>query len=192
MLDFIYKLHESIPQWHVDKGLTLQEIASATKTPFTEVVQFMSEGLKKELDASSKLSKVDIQKALLSLRVQMKPQIEERERLFAEKQRFVLNAYDRMMTRLAAMYTIKNWYMSYRTLSYFAGKHESSLPNSIFINLCSEIVRVGIKSEKANLQELGFWLTKGVRKVFLQKTPQDIEEAVDLVDCYLDFFLSAD
>ena len=60
MLDFIYKLHENLPQWQVEKVLTLKQIASSTKTPFSSVLQFMSEGLKRELDSSSKISKADI------------------------------------------------------------------------------------------------------------------------------------
>lgn len=190
MIDFIYKLHELIPSGQVESPLTIKQIAASTETRFTNVLQFLSEGLDREVEVSTELSKEDIQAALAALKIKMKSQIEERERSLARRRKAALKAYDGLIQRLSKLYVAREWYKSFRSLSYFAGVYEDDLDNSPFIHLCGEIVWTGVKSKKANLQELGFWLTKGVRRSFMQNTSNGLEEAIDLIDCYSDFFIS--
>lgn len=188
MIDFIYKLNEILPTWPTGTRWSLPQISKVTKTSMPHVIQYLSEGLGKDLDIAGSISSDEAAEALELLSRRIKPQIEERERLFAKQREQALLAYDRVMDKIRVMHAARNWHGAFRTLSYFTGQNEEHLPKDVLITLCSETVRTGIKAE-ANMQELGQWLQKGVSVSMSLHTKDGIEDALDLIDAYGEFFL---
>ena len=56
------------------------------------------------------------------------------------------------------------------------------------IHICSEIVRSGLRCS-ANLQEIAYWLEKGINVSLDRQTTESLDEAFDLLDAYADYFL---
>lgn len=191
MIDFIYRLNDIIPSWPAGARWTLNHISDVTETSIPHILQYLSEGLGKEIDVAGLVTCEEAIEAINVLSQKIRPEIEERERRIAERRAYALQAFDRIMDKLRIMQAQGNWHSAFRTLSYFAGQHQDDLPRDIFITLCSDAVRVGIKSN-ANMQELGQWLQKAVATAMSSHTKEGVEEALDLVDAYGDYFLSED
>ena len=155
------------------------------------LIQYLSEGLSKDLEVGGFITSDEAVEAIELLSKRMQPQIEERERMLEERRKFAIKAYDRVVEKMQVMQLNKNWHAAFKTLSYFAGQYEQDLTKELMISLSSEAVRTGIKAQ-ANMQELGHWLHKGVSIAMDQHSRQGIEDALDLVDAYGEFFLSED
>ena len=189
MIDFIYKLNEVLPNWPTGARRTLAQLSEITGTSMPHIIQYLSEGIGKDMEIGGFITSDEACEAVELLSKRIQPQIEERERLLEERRQYASKAYDRIMEKIRIMQLDGKWHSSFRTLSYFAGQYENDLSKDILISLCSETVRTGIKS-KAYMQELGQWLQKGVAVAMSQHTKQGIEEALDLIDAYGEFFLS--
>lgn len=189
MIDFIYKLNEVLPSWPTGTRRSLIQISEITGTSMPHVIQFLSEGLGKDIEVGGTITSEEIVEALELLSKRLQPQIEERERLLEERKNIAISAYDRTGEKVRVLQLSGNWHGAFRTLSYFTGQYEEDLPKDVLISLCSETVRAGIKSG-ANMQELGQWLQKGVAIAVGQHSRQGIEEALDLIDAYGDYFLA--
>lgn len=191
MIDFIYRLNDALPIWSSDSKWSLKQIAEATDTSIPHVLQYLSEGLCKEIDVSGSISVDEATEAILLLSKKIQPEIEERERLLAERREEAIRQYYRITDKAQQMQIDQRWHTAFRTLSYFAGENESDLPQEILINLCSEVVRCGIKA-KANIQELGQWLQRGVAVALSLHSQEGMRECLDLLEAYSDVFLNDD
>lgn len=191
MIDFIYKLNEVLPSWPTGAKRSLTQVSELTGTSMPHLIQYLSEGLGKDLEVGGFITSDEAVEAIELLSKRIQPQIEERERMLEERRQFAMRAYDRAMDKMRVMQLEKKWHAAFRTLSYFTGQYENDLAKDVLISLCSEAVRTGIKAE-ANMQELGQWLQKGVAIAMAQHSRQGIEEALDLIDAYGEHFLAED
>lgn len=189
MIDFIYKLNEVLPSWPTGTRRSLMQISEITGTSMPHVIQYLSEGLGKDIEIGGFVTSEEVVEALDLLSKRLQPQIEERERILEERKDLAIKSYDRTAEKVRILQLGGNWHGAFRTLSYFTGQYEEDLPKDVLISLCSETVRTGIKSS-ANMQELGQWLQKGVAIAMGQHSRQGIEEALDLIDAYGDYFLA--
>ena len=188
MIDFIYKLNEVLPTWPTGTRRSLMQLSEITGTSMPHVIQYLSEGLGKDIEVGGAITGEEVVEALQLLSSQIQPEIEERERQLEERKNLAIRAYDRTSEKVRVLQLAGNWHSAFRTLSYFTGQYEEDLPKEVLISLCSEAVRAGMKSG-ANMQELGQWLQKGVAIAVGQHSRHGIEEALDLIDAYGDFFL---
>jgi len=191
MIDFIYKLNSILPTWPNGSQLTLSQISEATATEVPHVLHYLGEGLSKEIDVIDTFSIEEATTAVDLLSKKMRPQIEAREKKLAENRKKAAIAYDRMMEKVRVYLASGNAHSAYKTITYFAGQHEQILPEDILITAASDAVRIGIKAN-TNVQELGRWLQKSVAVAMKAQTRDGIEEALDLVDAYGEYFLSED
>lgn len=189
MIDFIYRLNDVLHSWPEGEKWTLQQLSHSTETSVPHVLQYLSEGLGKEIEVSGVISQDEASEVLGLLSKRMRPQIEERERILAERRVKALRLNDVTAAKVQKMQIQRNWHGAFKTLCYFVGQYEEDLPKEYLTSLCNEIVRLGIKS-KANFQELSRWLEKGVGTALSFQTKAGIEEALDLVDAYSTHFLA--
>lgn len=189
MIDFVYKLKDILPDWPLDSKLSLEEISSATKTSIPHVIQYFSDGLKKSIDVTDRISHDEAKLALSQLCVELRSELEQRGFELAEKQAQTLEAYHRMMKKVRPQMQIHSWRTVFRTLSYFAGENREYLPDEYLATICSDIIRIGIKAGE-NVQELGRWLEMAVAVSLHQNTRFGVEEALDFIDAYSEDFLN--
>mgnify|MGYP001595806702 CR=1 FL=1 len=191
MIDFIYKLNDVLPSWPNGSKWNLKQISEATQTSLPHVLQFLCEGLGKEVDISATIGLDEATEAILYLSKRVKNQIEQREREFAEKRAKALTTYEKLCEKIRQTQMLGNWHNAFRTLSYFAGESEAVLPRETMLTVVSEIIRTGIKAQ-ANIQELGQWLQKGIAIGMSYHSKDGLEEALDLIDAYGEHFLADD
>ncbi|MEZ4742264.1 MAG: hypothetical protein R3B45_07440 [Bdellovibrionota bacterium] len=117
----------------------------------------------------------------------MRPQIEARERRLEENRKKAAIAFDRMMGKVQIFLADGNTHSAYKTVTYFAGQYEQNLSPELLVTAASEAVRIGIKA-KTNIQELGKWLHKGVATAMSSQAREGIEESLDLIDAYGEYF----
>jgi hypothetical protein len=189
MIDFIYKLNSILPTWPNGTHWSFAQVAEATDTSIPHVIQFLAEGLAKEVDVSGVISLEEAHQAIDLLSRKMRPQIEAREKLLAEKRKKASQHYERMMEKVRVLLASNNGHAAYRTVTYFAGQYEGILPKGLLITAASDAVRIGIKAG-ANIQELGRWMQKAVQTAMSSHNRDGIEEALDLIDAYGEYFLS--
>ncbi|MCY4380953.1 MAG: hypothetical protein OXC40_05245 [Proteobacteria bacterium] len=188
MIEFVYKLKDILPEWPNDSKLSLEEISSATETSVPHLIQYLGDGLKKNIDVTDKISHEDAKSALTQLCIDLRSELEERSKQLADKQARTIRAYHKMMTKVRIQLQTQRWRTVFRTLSYFAGENRDNLPDEYLTTLCSDIVRIGIKAGE-NFQELGRWLEMAVAVSLHRSTKEGVEEALDLIDAYSeDFF----
>jgi hypothetical protein len=189
MIDFIYKLSDVLPVWSPGAPLTLKQISDATDTSLPHVVQYLSEGLSKDLELGEVIPFDELTSACALLQKKFQAEIKEREELIEEQRQKAIKKYHILMSKTRSMLQDKKWHMAYRSLSYFAGQYEIDLPRDILTTLCSDIIHIGVKA-KGNIQELGYWFQKGIAVAISHKNREGIEEALDLINTYGEFFLS--
>jgi len=188
MIDFVYRLNQIIPQWPAGTKMSLSQLSNATDTSVPHIIQFVSEGLSRDLDPAAMLGLDEAYEALSNLKARVRPELEARERAEAEKRARTIDSYDRMMEKIRIHLSAKNWYQAFRTLSYFTGEHRDWLPDDYLTALCNDTVRIGIKAQ-ANIQELGSWLEMGVAVAIHRHSHDGIQEALDFIDAYGEHFL---
>jgi hypothetical protein len=187
MIDFIYHLNAQLPTWTEKTTHTVEEIAKATATSVPHVIQYLSEGLGKDIELAQAISTEEAHRAAEVLAASNVALIEERERLLADRRAYATQCFLRSMDRSTQMQSEKNWHSAYRSLHYLAGQYEKDLPVDLLVTTLSEAIRCGIKA-KANMQELGQMLQKAVGYAMGTRTRQGVEDALDLVDAYGEFF----
>lgn len=188
MLDFMLKLETLIKIWPDNVKWSIIQIAEKTQTPIPHAVEFLTESLNKNLDIHDPMTFNEVKKAYLILQDKTRSELETRQ--IKERQRVekATKAYEKIMDKIRLLQTTKNWRNAYRTLSYFYGVHKDNLPREVVINICDDCLRLGIKSE-INFQELINWMTKGVHTLLDSRNPEVVEDALDFIDAYGDFFL---
>ena len=191
MIDFVYRLNNMMPNWPAGNKLSLQQLSQNTETSIPHLIQYLTDGLGKDIDIAAMLTAEEAKEALHNLSNRIRPQLEARERAIAEKRAKTISSYNRIMGKVRVQLTNKSWHTAFRTLSYFAGENRDFLPDDYLTTLCSDIVRIGIKANE-NIQELGRWLEMGIAVALHRHTKDGIEEALDLIDAYGENFLSED
>ena len=189
MLDFVYKLNEVLPIWPQTNKWSMVQISKVTNTSMPHVIQFFSEGLARELDLESAITLDEANRALDLLKKRLKSEIEEREKILAERRASAILAYERIMVRVSSLQAQHKWHSAFKTLSYFIGQYEEELNCDGLVAVYSEAIRTGIKSN-TNMQELSLCLQKAIAIAMSQKTKEGIEDAIDLIDAYGEFFLN--
>lgn len=188
MIDFVYKLKDILPDWPLDSKLTLEQISHATKTSVPHVIQYFSDGLQKSIDVTDRISHDEAKLALSQLCVELRSELEQRSRELEAKQNRTVKAFHRMMMKVRPQMQNHQWRTVFRTLSYFAGENRDYLPDEYLTTLCSDIIRIGIKADE-NIQELGRWLEIAVAVSLHQNSRFGVEEALDFIDVYSEFFI---
>ena len=191
MIDFIYKANEVINNWSVHDKWTVHKLAEATETSLPHVLQYLNEGLGKEVEISGTVSSGELFEAVALLRRRYKDQIEERERKKAESRRKTIRAFDLVMNKIRLAQSESKWTHAYKTLCYFAGQYEDELPREYTTTLCSDLIRMGIRAN-VNIQEISRWLQKGVSVAMSHQNRDGVSEALDLIDAYGEYFLNED
>lgn len=188
ILDFICELERILGKWSAATAKTLAQIADETNAAVPQVVDYLSDALDRELEVHEALTHADAVQALGVLKDRMSTQLAARERRMGERREKAIRAYDITMEKVRVLQAAKNWRAAYKTMSYYAGRHEKDVSDELMLSLCGECLRLGIKAE-SNLQELSLWLRKGVASCLAATTPEAIEGAVDFIDAYGDHFI---
>ena len=108
--------------------------------------------------------------------------------IWGEQKITVEDSYERLLAKVHKLQALKSWEKAFRNLCYFVGEYEESLPQEVYINLCSDILRIGFKSKKANIQELGYWLRKAIEQNLELYSQPSLEDSFDLIETYSKFF----
>lgn len=191
MLDFLYKLNDVLPAWPQEEKWTLRQLSQATSTSVPHVLQYLGEGLGKEVEVAALISHKEANDAINLLTTRLRPQIEERERQLAARRAKAVSIVERTREKVHVMQIKKDWHMAFKSLCYVTGQFQEDLPKGEIIALCNEILRVGFKA-KTNFQELGRWLEKAVATAMSYQSKAGIEEALDILDAYSEDFLTED
>lgn len=191
MIDFIYKANEVLSTWTVHDKWTVHKLAEVTDTSLPHILQYLGEGLGKEIEVTASVSSAELLEAMNLLRRRYKDQIDERERKKAATQRKAVQAFDLLMEKLRGIQAEKKWNHAYKTLCYFAGQHGDDLPKEYATTLYSDLIRMGMKA-KINIQEISRWLQKGVSTAMSHQNRDGVAEALDFMDAYAEYFLTED
>lgn len=189
MLDFIFELEKVLKVWPDNVKWSIVQISDKTASKVPHVVECLTDVLGKSIDVHDPMTYNEVNKAYNSLRDRYRQEIEERklkDRLAVEN---AIASYDNIMSKVRVMETTKNWRSAYKTLNYFYGIHHKKIPGDLKVNLCNECLRLGIK-ENINFQELSQWLKRGITHLISRPSEDAIEDALDFLDAYGDYFLS--
>ena len=188
MIEFLYKINEMLTTWQPDKNKSLEAISAQMNISIPHIIQYLSDVLDKEFDITDQLSFDEAMETFLILSRKLKPEIEEHEKKLAQEKIKASQLYEQLISRVSKMQIEKQWYQAFRSLTYFSGQKSTHLIKSTRIELCSEIVRSGIKAS-ANIQEIGYWLQKAVYYAVEEQDINGFDEALDLLDAYAEPFL---
>lgn len=189
VLDFIEKFETQIKEWPADEKWPITRIAQQTNTPLPYVVEALTEVLDRAIDIHDPISRKDGDKSLAALKQRMRHEIESRRRRAQERRIRAAESYQKMMSKFHSLQGDRNWYAAYRTLTYFHGVQADALSNETIICICNDALRIGIKAE-VNFQELAQWLQKGIEKCLGLASCDAIEEALDFIDAYGEYFMT--
>jgi hypothetical protein len=189
MLDFLLELDQLLKLWPDNTKQSLVDIAEQTATKVPHVVGCMSEVLPKCMDVHEPLTFNEVSKAHIALMDRHRGELEamrQRQRQAVEQS---ILAFDKAMDKVHLMEAAKNWRGAYKTLTYFYGMHNERLPSEYVVSICNECLRLGIK-ESINFQELSQWLKRGIHCLLNAPGSETIEDALDFIDAYGDYFLT--
>ena len=188
MLDFIIALEKMLKLWPDNVKWSLVQIAEQTNMKVPYVVEAICDALCKNIEVHDPLSFNDVNKALSALKDQHRIEIEMLRKREMEQVQKAVDSFDTLCEKIRVMERSKNWRGAYKTLSYFYGMNEKRLPKDIKVQICNDCIRLGMK-ENINFQELCQWLRKGVTLLIKGSSEGDVEDALDFLDCYGDYFV---
>lgn len=190
MIDFIFKFKELSLSWQVKKSqsYSLRQIAERTQTGLPYVIKYISDSLGEEIEYTQLITFSEAKIILETLTKKYRRQIDAQYEIKKAKAEKLKAAYDLVIKKTNKLQLVKDWDSAFKSLSYFTGEHGHNFHREIFVNLCSNIVRSGIKAKNTNLQEISLWLRKGVEKNLLEGTEEALSDALDLVETYSDYF----
>lgn len=188
MLDFMLNLEKVLKTWPDNTRWNLVQLADMTRTPIPHVVEYITECLGKPADIHEAMTFAEMSKAHAMIQERLHPALEKRrrdEKVATEKS---LQLFEVMSDRAKKMEISGNARGAYRTMSYFYGIHKNRLSREIVVTICDNCLRLGIK-EKINIQELSQWLRTGIRTLLKSSSSDVVEDALDFLDAYGDYFL---
>ncbi|MCX6127039.1 MAG: hypothetical protein NTV34_20135 [Proteobacteria bacterium] len=190
MLNFVLEFERVIGRWPENTPWTISQIADYTNSSVSTAVDAISTSLNREFDIQETISAIEGRQVLQCLRERMSRQLEARLRKIQSEKDAAMRAYDLTMDCIRVSQQARDWRTAYKTLSYFVGRYEKNIDQSLLVTLCGDCIRLGKKAE-CNIQELGSWLRKAVESAALSGNADAVEDALDFVDAYGDLF-SAD
>ena len=188
MLDFMLNLEKVLKTWPDNTRWSLVQLADMTRTPIPHIVEYVTESLGKSIDIHEAMTFAEMSKAHAIIQEKQHAALEKRrleEQLAVEKS---IQLYELMYKKAQKMEVTGNPRGAYRTMSYFYGIHKSRLPRDIVVTICDNCLRLGMK-EKINIQELSQWLRTGIRTLLKSSSSDVVEDALDFLDAYGDYFL---
>lgn len=188
MLDFMFNLEKVLKTWPDNTRWNLVQLADMTRTPIPHVVEFITESLGKPMDIHEALSFAEMSKAHAIIQEKLHPALEKRRREEQMEVEKSIKLYAALEDKVRRMEMAQNVRGAYRTLSYFYGIHRKRLPREMIVAICDNCLRLGIK-EKVNIQELSQWLRTGIRTLLKSSSSDVVEDALDFLDAYGDYFL---
>ena len=191
MIDFIFKFKELSLSWQSRKSQTysLIQISQMTQTSLPYVIKHISDSLGVELEYTQLINFQEARAILDSMSKKHKTEIDIRLKKVNLKAQKLQEAYKLLLKKTSKQQMEKNWGGAFKTLSYFAGEHGNELPRALFVNLCSNIVHTGIKTEQISLQEISWWLKKAINANTQEHSKETFCDSLDLIETYSDFFL---
>lgn len=189
MLDFLLELEQLLKLWPDNTKLSLVEIAEKTDFKVPHVVEAVAEVLPKCNDVHEPLTFNEVNKAHMVLMDRYRVELEAMRQKERQQINKSIAALEKTFEKVRLMETTKNWRGAYKTLNYFYGIHHQRLPAACQVEICGECLRIGIK-EGINFQELSQWLKRGIHSLLTKPTADAIEDALDFIDAYGDYFLS--
>ena len=189
ILDFIERFESMLSGWPRDQRAPMTEISKETLTPLPFVVEEVTSILSKAIEVHDPLTYRECDRALGLLRQKYRNEIERRKQRLEAVRLQAERSYQKTIERVSKLASTQNWYAAYRTLNYFAGMNDSKLTSETMLNICSECLRLGIKAE-VNFQELASWLRKGIEITLSEPTLESIEDALDFIDAYGEYFMA--
>tara|TARA_B100000902_G_scaffold391515_1_gene442293 strand:+ start:359 stop:1069 length:711 start_codon:yes stop_codon:yes gene_type:complete len=188
MLDFMLELEKVLKTWPDDTKWNLVQIADLTHSQVPHVVEYVTDALNKSFDIHEPVSFAEMSKAHAIIQERLHADLEKRRRREQQEVEKSVSQYKLLKLKVSKMETTKNWRAAYRTITYFYGLHKNRLPNSYVVEICDNCLRLGIK-EKINIQELSQWLRCGIRTLLKSSSQEVVEDALDFLDAYGDYFL---
>lgn len=188
MLDFMLKLEKTLKTWPDNTRKNLIQIADMTSSQVPHVVDYITEALGKSLDIHEPLTFSEVSKAHAILQEKLHLALEKRRDEEKHAIAKSIELFHHTMNKVQKMEVARNWRGAYRTLSYFYGIHKDRLTGDLIVSICDNCLRLGIK-EKINIQELSQWLRTGIRTLLKSSSPEVVEDALDFLDAYGDYFL---
>ncbi len=188
MLDFMLELEKVLKTWPDNTKWNLIQIADTTATPIPHVVEYVTECLGRSLDIHEPLSFAEMSKTHAIIQEKLHAAIEKRRREEQKEVEKTKLLFDVLLDRVRSMETKQNFRGAYRTLSYFYGIHKPRLAPVHIVQICDNCLRLGIK-ENINIQELSQWLRTGIRTLLKVSNSDVVEDALDFLDAYGDYFL---
>jgi SOS response regulatory protein OraA/RecX len=191
VLDFIEKFETALSLWPSDAKWPLTHVAEITRIQLPHVVNYLAEVLEKASEVHDPITRKEADRALNLLKQKMRSEIEARQRILERQRNRAVGAYEKTMDIVRQQQSTKNWYGAYRTLSYFFGNYHAQLNNETAVTICNDALRIGIKA-KVNFQELAQWLQKGIENILGSTSMSAVEDAIDFVDAYGEYFIAED
>lgn len=189
MLNFILELERVLKIWPDGVKWSLVQIAEQTRTKVPQCVEIMLDALTKNPDVHDPLSYNEVQKAFIVLRDRNRVALDALLEQGRQAVQQAVESYEMVMERVRGMEQGKNRRGAYRTLNYTYGNYLDLLPPEIKTSICNDCLRIGIK-EKINFQELSQWLQRGIGHVMEHPGRDAVEEALDFLEAYGDYFLT--
>lgn len=189
MLNFILELERLLKIWPDGTKWSLVQIAEQTRTKVPHCVEIMLDAMTKNPDVHDPLSYNEVQKAFVVLRDRNRVALESLMEQGRQAVQEAVESYENVMERVRTMEATKNRRGAYRTLTYTYGNYLDLLPAEIKTVICNDCLRIGIK-EKINFQELSQWLQRGIGHVMEHPNRDAVEEALDFLEAYGDYFLT--
>jgi len=191
VLKLIYSLKKLLENWSKPDVLNIYEIASLVDMPVPFIWENFCEVGSKEYGARDPLNRDEVACLVGLLVARAQPDIRKKKQDLEVKKLEALRAYRVLKERVCLLQKDQKWYQAYRTLVYYLGLHEFYLPETLLLEVFSECLRLGFKSD-ANLQELYNWLDKAIKQASVLVSHSCIQETLDLVDAYIDDFIHRD
>lgn len=188
MLNFILNLESLLKTWPENTKYNLIQVSELTGEKVPHAVDYVSQILPKAADIHEPLTFNEVNKVYNLLREKKRSELNARFVVENQKKDRALKAFEAMMAKIKVMDSQKQWRQAYKTLSYFYGSQKQLLTSDVVVAICDEALRIGIK-EKINLQELSLWLKVGVQTLLVKSDLNAIEDALDFLDAYGDYFL---
>ncbi len=188
MLEFLFKIEQLLKIWPDSTKWNMLQIAEKTGTPTPRVLEFMTEALNKPLEVHDPMSFNEVNKAYDIMCDKRCHEIEAFRRKEQQAIAQSIQSFEQIMDKVRLLQGGKNWRAAYQTLTYFYGLHKNRLTRDIAVSICGDCLRLGIR-EKINIQELSQWLKRGVETLLRTPSRDAIEDALDFIETYGDYFL---
>lgn len=191
MIDFIFKFRKLCSSWQKDSSRSygIKELSAKLDIELPYLYKYLEESEFLILNHDKKISFKDGKKILAVLMQKNSFAIKKKEQQLEKEARETQVFYDKALVKNHQLQLQNDWDGSFRNLCYFAGEHGKRLSKENFVNLCSNIIRSGIRSKGANLQEISLWLKKAVEKSLEDYSQESLEDALDLIETYSNYFM---